>query len=199
MHHLPHLAKGPFVNLDLPRPDSKFIASLFDFAQAPAFRPPPASPQDWLNDRMKFGLFVFRENLTAEIMINGLSIVEGDAEARELPVKGHVRPADIDGISEIIALHVGTHPLTVSCVGPLQLCRKFRYPPVCQIIGAEDSLFDLSHVTDLAAVLQEQGIEHEEIVVEGADHAFDMSIKTGDALWMKVTVPAVDWVEMQCR
>lgn len=78
--------------------------------------------------------------------------------------------------------------------GPLHLCRHVKYPPVCQIIGSEDSLFDLSHVIRLAEALDEQGIAHQEFVVYGADHAFDMMLSGKEEVFDKTFVPAVEWL-----
>ncbi|KEQ68320.1 alpha/beta-hydrolase [Aureobasidium namibiae CBS 147.97] len=79
---------------------------------------------------------------------------------------------------------------------PLFLCQSIRYPPVYQIMGSEDSVFECSHVTEFAAALDEQGVPHAEHIVQGADHAFEMSTKPGDTYHLTVFKPAVEWI---CR
>ena len=60
-------------------------------------------------------------------------------------------------------------------------------------MGSEDSVFETDHVTLLATVLEEQGVPHQEHIIVGADHAFDMSAQFGDGIHQSMIKPAVDW------
>lgn len=61
-------------------------------------------------------------------------------------------------------------------------------------MGAEDSVFDTSHVRFFAAALEKQGILHAENIVPGADHAFDMFAESGGSVHRDIITPAVEWV-----
>lgn len=195
MHHLPHMAKGPFANLKLEQPDWDCIQNFANFAHPPSCTPPPTSMQDWLNDRTKFGMYMSRSEAVVDVLLHGLQPDEAYPEKRVFPRRSQLPSAAVDSISKTPPPLNGPYILIDSCKGPLQLCSKTRYPPVCQVMGLEDSLFDLSHVKDFAAALEAQGIEHTEIIVEGADHAFDMFIKAGDPMFLRVTKPAVEWIQ----
>lgn len=80
-------------------------------------------------------------------------------------------------------------------LGPLFLCNKLTFPPTYQVIGSKDSLFDVTHVTRLADALDKQGVPHQEHIVEGADHAFDMGAPIGGEVHQKVVKPVVEWVQ----
>lgn len=82
---------------------------------------------------------------------------------------------------------------------PLQLCRKIKYPPVYQIMGSVDSCYSSSHVRNLAAALEEEGVPHVEHIVEGKDHAFDMRAESGDSVHQEVMSPAAKWIISQAK
>lgn len=83
--------------------------------------------------------------------------------------------------------------VTLNALGPLCKAREFRYPPTCQIIGSDDDMFDLSHITDLAAVFQQTGTPHKELIVPDAGHGFDLGAKIGDKIHLDFIQPAVRW------
>lgn len=68
------------------------------------------------------------------------------------------------------------------------------YPPTYQILGSQDDLFSTTHATSLAESLERQQISHEEHIVDGANHAFDLWSEMGDQIHLEVMRPAVDWI-----
>jgi hypothetical protein len=60
--------------------------------------------------------------------------------------------------------------------------------------GCEDSVFETKHVTQLAVALEEQAVPHQEHIVAGADHTFDMFARSGGDVHRNVVKPAADWV-----
>lgn len=60
-------------------------------------------------------------------------------------------------------------------------------------MGTEDDMFDVSHISDLGAVLEDQGIPHQELIVPGGSHGFDIGATVGDNVHLEFIQPAVQW------
>ena len=83
---------------------------------------------------------------------------------------------------------------TESFQGPLSIAKSVKYPPTCQIMGTEDDMFDVSHITDLGTVLDGQGIPHKEVIVPGGSHGFDIGAEVGDKTHLDFIQPALHWI-----
>lgn len=78
--------------------------------------------------------------------------------------------------------------------GPLKQCEKIRYPPVYQVMGTEDDIFEITHVNEFHEALAKTGVKCEKVLVQGAGHALDMWAEIGGDLHKGIISPAVEWV-----
>jgi predicted esterase len=67
-----------------------------------------------------------------------------------------------------------TRVVLTGCVGPLQLLKHIDYPPVCQVMGDADDIFEISHVHDFHEALKQRGVKCKKIIVSSKGHAFDI-------------------------
>lgn len=58
--------------------------------------------------------------------------------------------------------------------GPIELSKKYKYPPMYQIMGANDDIFELSHVIKFHAALGTNGSQRQTMILFEAGHAFDI-------------------------
>lgn len=85
--------------------------------------------------------------------------------------------------------------------GPLHLLRKGiveRYPPVYQMLGTNDWLFEMTQMTEFAAELQNRGIDNEMKKIDGGEHGFDIYCTLGDDNDISLIHPAVEWLCLRC-
>jgi len=120
---------------------------------------PPTRLDIKTNDaRRTMGQHVYRRSIPAEFLVRGLirepispaSIAEGESTTDlRLPRKGEATKEQIDLIS------------------PLHLCEGgVAYPPVYQMLGTKDHLFDLHHVREFVFEMEEKGRDCVAIEVE---------------------------------
>ena len=79
-------------------------------------------------------------------------------------------------------------------INPLDLCKKFGYPPTYQIIGTDDEIFETSQATDFDAALKKQGVDSVAVVVPDVRHAFDIWANVGGKVDVEILSPAVSWL-----
>jgi hypothetical protein len=79
-------------------------------------------------------------------------------------------------------------------IGPLALCENIPYPPIYQIFGTADEVFEVSHATEFDKKLKERGVESVAIVVPNMGHAFDVWAEVGGDVDEGIVRPAVGWV-----
>lgn len=84
-------------------------------------------------------------------------------------------------------------------LGPLHLASGIKYPPTYQILGADDDLFEPSHLTSFSQALERQNTPHAEALLPGKNHGFDMGAEVHGELHLEVFQPAVDWLLSQSQ
>lgn len=93
----------------------------------------------------------------------------------------------------VLLMNESMDPRKVAEINPMDLCQVFRYPPVYQLIGEDDKLFQTTHVTDLHMALTKQGGQSKYVILPGMGHAFDTWAKEG-SVEDKSLSDAVRWV-----
>jgi hypothetical protein len=78
--------------------------------------------------------------------------------------------------------------------GPLELSKKYKYPPTYQIMGADDDIFELSHVVKFHFALATNGSQRQTVILFEAGHSFDTQEDIGGEVHEKIIAPAVEWV-----
>ena len=119
---------------------------------------------------------MFKSEIIAEFLLKGL--LKSPSGSLSLPAKGSMNENEVNEISPLHLLESG----------------KVVYPPVYQILGAEDECFEVSHVTEFDAALKKKGLESQVVVIPDATHAFDAWVEVGSELDEKILKPAVEWV-----
>lgn len=152
----------------------EWLAAGTDYANPPTEIKLALTEQDLQRPRHSISSTFFRESIVTEFLLRGL--IRGSNGNLYLPERGSVSREEIDDIS------------------PLQLCTKYRYPPIYHAMGTADAIFDLSHVFDFHAALEAQGIPCEKHIIPGAAHAFDIREKIGSEVHEDILKPAVAWV-----
>lgn len=148
---------GRFSTLDLPRCTDILLSPAFDFAHPPTEQPLPTTTKSHNNPRTMFFRRLYREERLVQLLLGGLK-------------KGANGKLDLDESID---------PQEVAEINPLDLCQVFHYPPMCQIMGEDDELFQTLHATELHTALTLQGIQSKSILVPGVGHAFDTWAEEG--------------------
>ncbi|KAN0102844.1 alpha/beta-hydrolase [Hyaloscypha variabilis] len=174
MNGLPSLHSDRLSKLILPPCTSEFLAAGTYFDQPPTEFPVVQKPEDYKRPRTGMVLTIFRKALIREYLLRGL--IRGEDGKLRLPERGSVTKEEIDEIS------------------PLELSKKYKYPPTYQIMGANDDVFELSHAVKFHSALGITGSHRQTMILFEAGHAFDIWEDIGGEVHEKVIAPAVEWV-----
>jgi hypothetical protein len=79
-------------------------------------------------------------------------------------------------------------------LGPFEICKRLKYPPTYQIMGASDDVFEVSHAIKFHNALALNGSHCQTMILFEAGHAFDIWEDIGGEVHEKVIAPAVQWV-----
>ncbi|KUJ11618.1 alpha/beta-hydrolase [Mollisia scopiformis] len=173
MRRVPYLRRGRLSQCDAPSCTPEVLAAATNYGKPPTDMGCSNIPLGFSTPRSQINLMMFREGLSAEVLLKGL--IRGEDGALRMPDKGSVTSEEIDEIS------------------PLQLCQRIRYPPIYQVIGTSDDIFDTYHVTEFHDALTAQGIHCEKVLVPEKGHAFDVYEKVGGEVHTKILNPAAEW------
>jgi hypothetical protein len=72
------------------------------------------------------------------------------------------------------------------------------YPPVYQMLGTKDWLFEMTQMTEFARELTRRGIDNKAKEVDQGEHGFDTTCEFGDEVDVKWVAPAVEWLCSKC-
>jgi len=176
IHSLQYQQKGRFSKrCNLPcTPET--LAAAINYGQPPTEKRISQTGQDNYRPRNVMARHLFESGIMAEFLIKGL--VRGKQGELCFPEPGSVSKEEIDAISPL-------HLLTT---------RQYPFPPVYQVMGTSDDVFDPLHVHDFHDALTAQGIPAHKVLVPNVLHAFDILAEIGGDVDREIVSPAVRWI-----
>ncbi|KAL5319399.1 hypothetical protein ACEPPN_012451 [Leptodophora sp. 'Broadleaf-Isolate-01'] len=174
LHSLHYQQRGRFSKRCSLPCTSETLAAATNYAQPPTETKVGQFGQDNYRPRSIMARHLFERGIIAEFLVKGL-LRQSDGSLR-LPEQGSVSKEEIDEIS------------------PLYLCKHHDYPPVYQVMGTTDDVFDTLHVHDFHAALHALAIPAEKVLVPNVLHAFDTLAEIDGATHREIVNPAVRWV-----
>ncbi|KAH7310042.1 Alpha/Beta hydrolase protein [Rhexocercosporidium sp. MPI-PUGE-AT-0058] len=176
LHSLPYHPRGRFSQRCSLPCTYETLAAATNYAHPPTEQQITQTGQDNYRPRSIMARHLFERGIVAEFLVRGL--VRGSDGQLGFPERGCVSKKELDEIS------------------PLYLCTQpaIKYPPIYQIMGTSDDVFDTSHVHDFYAALTSLSIPAVKVLVPNVLHAFDISAEIGSEVHRDVVRPAVGWV-----
>ncbi|KAI9049605.1 hypothetical protein LZ554_006631 [Drepanopeziza brunnea f. sp. 'monogermtubi'] len=177
LHHLPYLHRFAHLNIsNWPcTPEVLAAGTRYDAPPTEIPIPTPGLPgDDYILPRSVLAIHLFSRGLIADFLVRGL-VRDADGTLG-LPEKGSASNEEIDAIS------------------PLHLAQHLTYPPVYQLFGTADDVFDTSHAHLFHAALDAQAIPIATTLVPNVKHAFDSTAPVGGYVHRAYFVPAVEWL-----
>ncbi|CZS92953.1 uncharacterized protein RAG0_03445 [Rhynchosporium agropyri] len=170
LHHLPYQQRGRFSNPCTAICTSEMLTGATDYAN-----PPTNTAIGRVgHPRGIMARQIFEQEIIAEFLIKGLlRQLDGSLQ---LPEQGSVAKEEIDAIS------------------PIHILETTSFPPVYQIMGDCDDVFDTLHVKNFHAALIARSVPAVEILVPNVLHAFDIPAEIGSEIHMSFVEPAVKWI-----
>lgn len=176
MLNLHYPDRGALSKAPLPPMAPEILALATGFSNPPTATPVSITPKDFFKPRALMSIVTFKTEVMAEFLLQRLIINKNGELA--LPSKGSATEEEVRRISPLHLLESG----------------KVTYPPIFQIIGTEDEMFEVSPLAEFDAALKERAIESMTVLVPGVGHAFDAWVDVGDEANVKIIKPAVEWV-----
>lgn len=176
IHSLQYQQKGRFTKRCSLPCTAETLAAATNYGQPPTEKKISQTGQDNYRPRNIMARHLFENGIMAEFLIKGL--VRGKDGELYFPQPGSVSKDEIDKISPL-------HLLTT---------RQYPYPPVYQVMGTSDDVFDPLHVHDFHDALTAQGIPAHKVLVPNVLHAFDILAEIGGEVHREIVGPAVRWV-----
>ncbi|KAK0115866.1 hypothetical protein ONS95_012914 [Cadophora gregata] len=176
IHSLQYQQKGRFSKRCSLPCTAETLAAATNYALPPTEKKISQTGQDNYRPRNIMARHLFESGMMAEFLIKGL--VRGKEGELCFPERGSATKEEIDSISPIHLLTTRQHP----------------YPPVYQVMGTSDDVFDPLHVHDFHDELNKQGIPAHKVLVPNVLHAFDILAEIGGEVDREIVGPAVRWV-----
>lgn len=99
MPDLPYRAMGPLAQLDIDPPDSEILEACTNYDNPPTQTPKPKSPAEWLSDRTKMGIHMFRTESVTALLLRGLERQQSSAGISiSFPKQADISKEEIDQI-----------------------------------------------------------------------------------------------------